>query len=93
MPFVLLFIGAVFIIAAYRDTTSDLFALIQGDFLGKNNFLLWIGAILSVGFLGYIPAFKNFSRAFLALIIVAIFLTQTGFFERFRNQIQLNTGA
>ena len=67
MPFALLIIGLVLLIASVRNTTSGptgLFALVQGEFTGPNNFLYWMTAILVIGFVGYIPKLSRYRRPF-----------------------------
>ena len=93
MPFALLIIGLVLLIASVRNTTSGpngLFALVQGEFTGPNNFLYWMTAILVIGFIGYVPKLKPLSTAFLGLVVVVLFLSKGvipggagGFFQQF----------
>jgi hypothetical protein len=96
MSFALLIIGAVMLIAAARGRESDLFALLRNDFTGPGNFVYWVISILVIGAIGYIPRLKPVSDAFLALIVIILFLTKGdpkkspggGFFEQFTRQIQ-----
>jgi len=74
MPFVLLIIGVVLVIAGVRATQDTLFGLVKGDFTGTDNFIYWLGAILIIGALGYIPKVKPISTALLVLVIVVLFL-------------------
>lgn len=99
MPFVILAIGAVFLVAGIRGTESDytvngvqysgLFTLIKGDFSGQANFLYWFAAIFIIGSAGYVPKFKKVSDAFIVLIIVSMFVAKStngttgGFFTKF----------
>ena len=88
MPFALLIIGAVLLIAAVRNTQSDLFTLVQGDFTGQNNYIFWVVAILIIGAVGYIKPLKPLSTAFLALVILVLFLSRgAGLFSRFTSGI------
>ena len=87
MPFVLASLGILFIVAGMRGTTSQLFTLLKGDFTGPNNFFFWALAILMVGSLGYIKKVQPFSDAFIALIIVVLFLTHKGFFDKFMQEV------
>lgn len=97
MPIAFLIIGALFLTAAVRGTISTttvngtqqegLLPLLQGEFTGTNNFLLWMVAIWLVGALGYIPGFKPISNAFLALLLIVIFLSNKGFFAQFQSAI------
>lgn len=74
MPFALLIIGVVLLVAAARGTQGDLFALVLKDFTGPNNFVYWVAAILAIGFLGYIPKLKPISVALLGLVVVVLVL-------------------
>jgi hypothetical protein len=90
MPFALIIVGIVLVTAGVRNTTSDLFTLVKGDFStanGQESFLSWLVAILIVGSLGYIEELKPLSRAFLVLLIVVLFLSNGGFFDKFNRQL------
>lgn len=91
MPFAFFIIGITLIVAGVRNTASDLFTLVKGDFQGDNNYIRWVVAILILGSLGYIDQLKTFSRAFLFLIIVTLFLKNgRGFFDQFNKAISSN---
>jgi hypothetical protein len=87
MPFVLLAIGAVFLVAGVRGTHADytvggtsypgLFTLIKGDFSGNANFLYWFAAIFLIGCIGYVQKLKAVSDAFILLVIVAMFVAKS----------------
>lgn len=90
MPFALLIIGLVLLVAGARGKQNDLFSLVAGDFTGANNFLFWFVSILAIGAIGYIPKLKPLSTAFLVLVILVLFLTKGnpsgvggGFFSQF----------
>jgi hypothetical protein len=101
MPFALLIIGAVLLISAARGTTNTgpngapgLFALLESDFTGSDNFIFWLVAILIIGAVGYIPKLRPISVAFLTLVIIVLFLTKGnpsgvggGFFAQFTSAI------
>lgn len=94
MPFALLIIGITLLVSAVRGTYTDLDKLVVGEFKGntaQSNFLYWIVAILIVGMIGYVESLQSFSRAFLALIIIVLFLHNKGFFSNFFSGIGLNT--
>jgi hypothetical protein len=78
MPFALLIIGAVLIITAFRGTYADLGAQLKSDFTGSGvttGFLIWVAAIIAVGALGFAPVLRTPARMLLALIILAMVLT------------------
>lgn len=83
MPFALLAIGLLLVIAAYNNTQDVLASQLKKDFSGKTGFVYWIAAIIIVGAIGYIRPLQSVSRAFLALILVILFLTNSGVFAQF----------
>lgn len=89
MPFALAIIGIVLLVAGVRNRQNDLFALVKGDFTGPNNFIFWMVSIFLIGAIGYIPKLKPISTAFLALVIVVLFLKKgTGFFAQLTTGLQ-----
>lgn len=89
MPLVLLFIGLALITSGVRQTTSELFTLIRGDFTGPNNFIYWAVSIFVIGAIGYIKKLQPISDMFLVLVVVVLFLKSgTGFFSRFTQALK-----
>jgi hypothetical protein len=74
MPFALLLVGFVLLISGVKNTQDTLFSTVKGDFTGHDNFIYWFVAILIIGAVGYIPKLKPISTAFLALVIIVLFL-------------------
>lgn len=87
MPFALITIALMLIVAGAKGTYGKLKDLLVSDFTGSGNFLYWIVAIGTVGAVGYIPGAEKFSRAFLVLILVAIVLSHRGFFNQFNSAL------
>lgn len=88
MPFALIIIGLTLLVSGVRGTNGDLFTLVKGEFSGNGNFAHWIVAILIIGSLGYIDGLQKLSRAFLVLVIVALFVKNgQGFFDKFNKQV------
>lgn len=100
MPFVLLIIGAILVDTGVRDTvitqadgSPGLFELLQNDLSpsaqtsGNHSFIPWLAAILLIGALGYVEELRGFSHAFLALVVLALFLNKknSGFFPTLQN--------
>ena len=71
MPFLLVMIGAVLLVAAIRNTQGDLATALETDVPG---FLVWGLALGAVGALGYVPGMKQVSRGLLALVLVVLVL-------------------
>lgn len=82
MPFALIAIGLLLVIAAYNNTQGVLSSQLQKDFSGKTGFIYWIAAIIILGAVGYIKPMQTVSRAMLALVLVMIFLTREGFMQK-----------
>ena len=88
MPFILVLFGILFVVAGVRGTWRDFLNLLKGDFVGANNFLFWLVAIVAIGSLGYIPRVRPISDALLVLVILVIFLAHKGFFGQFQGVIK-----
>lgn len=74
MPLALLAIGIVLLVTAIRGTTGDLAKLLQKDFTGPGNFLLWILALGMVGAVGYVKDLRPIANAFLVLLLIVFLL-------------------
>ena len=88
MPFALVLIGLMLIVAGARDTQTQLATQLSNDFTGQNSFLYWIAGIGVVGTLGYVPKLQTFSRVAMALILIVLILSNGGFFQQFLAAIQ-----
>lgn len=71
MAFLILFIGAILVVAALRDTQGSLFAALGQDI---PQFVTWGAAIVAIGAIGFIPRLSPLSKALLGLILVVLFL-------------------
>lgn len=91
MPLALLMIGVMLIVAALRGTERELFALIKSDFTGPNNFIFWVLSLYLISALGYIPQLRKLSNTFLVLVVLALFLSNKGFFAKFMGAINGTT--
>lgn len=88
MPFALLTIGLILVAAGFQNTYAQLGEQVVKDFSGKDSFFKWLIALGVIGGLGYIKSLEGFSRIFLVLIIVAILLSNKGFFAQFQQQVE-----
>lgn len=103
MPFALVIVGTVLLIASIKNTYGQttpaggpgLGALLTNDFTGQNNFVFWFAAILIIGAVGYIPKLKPISNAFLILVVIVLVLKRGnpsgvggGFFQQFTTGLQ-----
>lgn len=93
MPFALVTIGILLVITGFQNTYAQLGSQISKDFTGPGNFTYWVLALGIVGALGYNDTLKPFSRAFMALIIVGIFLSNNGFFAKLNPAIVSGTNT
>lgn len=87
MPYVLILMGAVLLVAGIRGTYADLWALVKGDFTGTNSFLAWVAAIAVIGGIGYIPKLKPLSIALLTLLLLVIVISRKGVFDKLQQYI------
>jgi hypothetical protein len=83
MPIALLFIAVVFVVTALKGTEKEFFALLKSDFSGPGNFVYWVLAFYLIAALGYFPPLKRLSNSFLALAVLALFISNRGFFVKF----------
>lgn len=88
MPFALVIFGLVMIVTGVKGTIKPLGNQLVKDFTGPGNFFYWFAAIGAVGASGAIPGFKNFSRMFMTLIIVAMVIHNGGVFDQLINAIK-----
>jgi hypothetical protein len=88
MPFVLVLAGLLLIVTGAKGTYSQFGQQLSKDFTGDGNFTYWIASIGAVGSIGYIDALKEVSRLFLALILIAMVLSNRGVFQQFQNALK-----
>lgn len=84
MPLLFIGTGLVLILTGLRGNAAQLYALIANDFTGPNNFIYWLFAMLILGSLGYIKGLEQFSKLFLILVLIVLFLDNRGFFAQFQ---------
>ena len=77
MPFALLIIGVILVVTGFQNTYAQFGSQVQKDFTGPNNFGYWLLAIFITGAIGYVNDLQTWSRAFMALIIIAMFLNKS----------------
>lgn len=87
MPFALLIIGLVVLVAGARGQSSNLLQLVDEDFLSEGGYIPWAISILGIGAVGYIPKMKPISDAFILLVIIVLILANKGFFANFQTAI------
>lgn len=87
MAFVLTITGLILVVTGVRNTYSQFGALLVSDFVGPQSFTAWALAIGLVGAAGYVPQLRSLSHWFLALILISIFLSKQGFFQKFTQQL------
>jgi len=93
MPYALILIGAVLLVAGIRNTYGDLWTLVENDFTRQNGYLSWVAAIAVVGALGYIPRLKPLSIAFMTLLLVVLVISNGGVFDRLQQFIASGAGG
>lgn len=88
MPFALLFVGVILLIAAIQGTEKALGRQLYSDFTGQNSYLFWAVAIILIGAVGYVQELKKFSVAFMSLILVVLLLSEKGFFGSLFSEVK-----
>lgn len=86
MPVAIALLGTLLIIAAWQNTIGLLGSTLANDF--DSHFLGWLGVVLILGMVGYVsPTLRGPSRAFLALVLIAYFISNNGVFAQFQQQL------
>jgi hypothetical protein len=91
MPFALVIVGVILLIAGIRGQIGNLASLIKSDFTGSGNYIYWVVAILAVGSVGYVKKLQPISDAFLALVLIVLMLANKGFFAQFMSGLSATT--
>jgi hypothetical protein len=71
MPFVVILVGVILVVAAWNETHGDLGKALQADVPG---YFKWGAALAAIAGLGFVPGLKTPSRWLLALVLLVIFL-------------------
>lgn len=87
MPFALVFVGVVMLVAGVRAKQDELYTAVKGDVSGSGSYVGWMVSILFIGALGYIEAIRPISRAFLVLLVIVLMLRNGGFWQKFNEQV------
>lgn len=88
MPFVLVIVGILMVVTGAKGTYAQFGSQVASDFTGPGNFTTWVVALGAVGSIGYIDALRAFSRLFMALILIAMVLSNKGFFAKFTDALK-----
>ena len=92
MPLFLVFIGIAFMLLAWQNNQGEFVTQVGTDL--SSGFFPWMGAILAIGALGYIPAAKGFSRGILGLILLVFILVNgKGLFNQLQSALGQATPA
>jgi hypothetical protein len=78
MPFALVLAGLMMVITGIQNTHMQLGEQLRKDFTGDHPFTWWILSIGAIGAVGYIRPLRPVASAFLALILVVMFLSNKG---------------
>jgi hypothetical protein len=90
VAFVLIAVGVILFVTAYQGTTGTLGSMLVQDVIGTQGtkgFLYWAVAILVIGAIGYIQKLKGLSDAFVALLLLVLFIGNKGFFAKFNQAL------
>lgn len=90
MGWPIIVIGLALLMVGIRGKVEEFHSLLADDF-GPNsgsNFIGWIMALLFIAAIGAYRPLRPISDGFLALIVIAILLSNQGFFARLEEQIR-----
>jgi len=88
VPFVLILVGFGLVSAAWRGQEDKLLAILKDDFTGQNNFVAWLVALIILGSIGsFWEDARPVTDAFLVLVVVALIISQDGFWEKLKQQV------
>lgn len=83
MPYVLILVGIVLLVAGVRNTQGMLYAQLLKDFSGNDSFIWWAVSIGAIGSAGYInDDMRRLSNAFLLLILIVLVIHNRGVFAQ-----------
>ena len=91
MPYALILIGAILLVAGIRNTYADLWKLVESDFTAtdtQGSFISWLAVVAVVGGIGYIPKLKSLSIAFMTLLLLVLVISKQGLFAKLQSFIQ-----
>lgn len=87
MPFVIIALGIILLVAGIRSTEKDLFQLVKDDVLGSGGLIYWIVAIGLVGSLGYVKQLRPISIGVMSLILLVLVLKTGGGFSKLQSTL------
>jgi len=95
MALALLLVGILITVSALKGTEHELASKLEGDLTGADGFIVWFGAILTLGAIGYIPGLQQVTRWMIALVCVVIVLSNQGIVDNLFQAFQMTdqTGA
>lgn len=82
MPYILIAVGVILADLAWQGPTNITGAgtLLRNEmFGGSDPFYKWLGAIILLGLLGYVQSARGLATALLALVLLAIVLSNRNF--------------
>lgn len=83
----LLILGVAFIAIGVRGKAEQAGEILADDLSGRNSFVPWIAAVMIVAVVASYGPFRRVGVAFYGLMLVVLFLSNDGFFDKFRQQI------
>lgn len=83
----------MFVFTGLKGSAPQLYQLLASDFTGQGNYVYWMLAIIVLGSLGYIKGLEQFSKLFLILVLIVLFLDNRGFFAQFQAYLKQRTIA
>lgn len=88
MPYALVIFGLIMVVTAAKGTHVALGNQLVKDFSGPGNFIYWILAIIVLGVISKTPQGEKLAKPFLILVLVAMLVSNKGFFAQFMAAIK-----
>lgn len=88
MAYPLIIFGLILVIVGWRGEIERFNALLRDDLTGSNNFVYWIVAVFFIGALSSYKPLRPVADGFFLLIIVALLLSNRGFFVKLQEQLR-----
>lgn len=85
MAFVFTIAGLLMVVTGVKNTYAQFGTMVSNDFTGPGNFTYWLASLGAVGAIGYVDELREFSRYFMALIVIAMVLANKGLFANLQS--------
>lgn len=89
MPIAVLILGLALMVAAFRGRHLELAEMLRDDFVGRDSFVPWLGAMFLLYLVGKIPYMEKPAMMLIWLVVIVLLLTKgRGFWDGLNSQIK-----